>query len=326
MSSGVFAQLGGKKEATYGTRVVPDKFFEFVDESLQLEQRFHVSQQLGADSWFARGSRRVATTRSGGGSISLEVPNKGFGFFLDLLHGNSVTPVQQGGTTAYLQTHNIGLTAPSKSATIQVGRPSTDGTVRPFDYLGCMVTSASFSWDVDAALMAAFEFDCQDESTAQSLATRSLPTSLASFVFTQGTLSIAGSSVADVTSGSIGINLQRDTDFYALGTTGLKSKPVINGISGASGSATVRFTDLTHYNRYKNNTKPSLELLFEGATISGAYKEQFKITCNQVGFTGETPTVSGPDVLTHEIPFDVLYDGTNAPVIIAYQSTDSAAL
>lgn len=326
MSSGVFAQLGAKKEATYGTRVVPDKFFEFASESLSFDQRYLVSQQLGADSWFARGSRRIATTKSAGGNITMEVPNKGFGFFLDLLHGNSVTPVQQGGTTAYLQTHNIGLTAPTKSATIQVGRPSTDGTVRPFDYTGCMMTSCEFGWDVDAALVASMDFDAQNESTAQTLATRSLPTSLASFVFTQGTLSIAGGAVADVTSGSLTIDLARDTDFYPLGTTGLKSKPIINGVSGASGTATVRFTDLTHYARYQNNTKPTLSLSFVGPVISGSYYETITITCNQVGFTGETPTVGGPDVLEHSIPFDVFYDGTNAPVIVTYTSTDSAAL
>jgi hypothetical protein len=322
MSSGLFSQLGAALETTYGTRVVPDHFIEFRSESFSLDQRFFTSQQLGSSSTFSRSTRRVQTTRSGTGTIVMEVPNKGFGFWLNLLHGNAVTPVQQGATTAYLQTHNIGLTAPAKSATIQVGRPDTGGTVRPFDYLGCMPTAATWAWDVDEALTCSIDFDAQDESTAQTLATRSIPAGLRSFVFTQGTLSIAGSAVADVTSGSLGITLPRQTDFYPLGTTGLKNKPLQNAISAGTGTATARFTDLTHYNRYRNNTIPTLALTFTGPIIASTFAEQLTLTCNAVGFTGQTPNVDGPDVLTHDIPFDILYDGTNAPLVATYMSTD----
>lgn len=324
MSSGLFSQLGLSKESVYGTRVVPAKFYEFRSEGLSFDQRYFISNQIGAGSTFSRSSRRQTTTRSAGGPVVMEVPNKTYGSILDLMHDNVTTPVQQGGTIAYLQTHNIGLTAPGKSATLQVGRPDTSGVVRPFDYLGCMLTEVEYGWDVDDALVATHTFDAQNEDTAQTLATRSLATSLQSFVFTQGSLSIAGSQVADVTSGSLNISFARQTDFYPLGTTGLKSKPLQNAISGASGTATVRFTDLTHYNRYKNNTIPTLALDFVGAAngIVAGHAFEFHITCNAVGFTGETPKVGGPDVLMHAIPFDVLYDGTNAPVIITYKSTD----
>ena len=324
MSAGLFSQLGAANEVTYGTRVVPDHFVEFRSETFSLDQRYFISQQLGASSTFARSSRRVATTRSGSGALTFEVPNKGFGFWLNLLHSATVTPVQQAATAAYLQTHPIGLTSPSRSATIQVGKPSTDGTVRPFDYLGCMPTSAGFSWDVDEALVCSMEFDVQDESTAQTLATRSLPTNLRSFVFTQGTMQIAGANVADVTSGSLSVSLPRQTDFYPLGTTGLKSKPLQNQISAGSGTATVRFSDLTHYNRYRNNTIPTLKLEFIGPVIASTYYETITLMCNAVGFTGETPTVDGPDTLDHAIPFDILFDGTNAPLIASYTSTDVA--
>lgn len=324
MSSGLFSQLGAKKETVaYGTRAVPDHFVEFESETFSLDQRYFVSNQLGSSSTFSRGSRRRATTRSGTGTLNMEFPSKGGGFWLDLLHGNTVTPAQQASTTAYLQTHAIGLTAPSKSATIQVGRPDTGGVVRPFDYLGCMATSCQFSCDVDGALMVAIEFDCQDEKIDQTLATRSIPSGLHSFVFTDGDLSIAGSPVADVTTANLGITLPRQTDFYPLGTSGLKAKPIQNAISAGTGSATARFTDLTHYNRYRNQTQPTLALSFVGANIESTYYETLTLTCNMVGFTGETPTVGGPDVLTHAIPFDILYDGSNAPLIATYTSTDT---
>jgi hypothetical protein len=315
-------QIGMKKETTYGTRVVPDHFIEARSESFSLDQRFFTSAQLGGGTMFPRGSRRVSTTRSGTGSLVFEVPNKGYGAWLDLMHGNAVTPVQQAATAAYLQTHNIGLTAPSKSATIQFNRPDSADTNRPFDYLGCLPTSVTWACDVDDALVNTIEFDVRDEDTAQTLATRSLPSALRSFVFTQGALAIAGSNVADVTNCSLTVNFPRATDFYPLGTTGLKNTPIQNAMSTGTGTATARFTDLTHYNRYKNNTQVSLALTFTGPLIASTYYEQIIITCNQVGFTGETPTVDSPEVLTHGIPFEVLYDGTNAPVIVTYMSVD----
>jgi hypothetical protein len=35
--------------------------------------------------------------------------------------------------------------------------------------------------------------------------------------------------------------------------------------------------------------------------------------------------VGGPDVLTQELPFKVLNDGTNAPVTINYMTSDTAS-
>lgn len=317
------AQIGLSKETTYGTRVVPAKFFEFDTESFQADVRAHVSQQLGSGATVARGSRRKLVTRSAGGGLSMEVPNKGYGSVLDLMHDNAVTPVQQGATPAYLQTHNIGLTAPTKSATIQTNRPDSTNTDRPFDYLGCMLTEVEWSIAADGALMASHTFDVQEEQTNQTLAVRSLPTGLESFVFTEGSLSIAGGAVADVTDASLSCSFARQTDFYPLGTTGLKAKPVQNAISEFTGALSARFTDLTHYNRYKNNTQVALVLSFVSPTLAGTgFPFRFTITCAQVAFTGETPTVQGPDVLAINLPYQVLYNGTNAPVVVEYMSTD----
>lgn len=321
--TGLDSQLGAKKETTYGTRVVPDKFFEFTSESLALNKNFLMSRQLGAGTTFQRSARRTATTRGGGGTISMEATNKGMGFWFDLLHADAITPVQQAATTAYKQTHNIGLTSPTKSATIQVGRPDTGGTVRPFDYTGCMVTEWGFAWDIADFLTFSVTVDAQDEKTDQTLATRTIPTGLKSFNFTQGSLTIGGVAVADVGGGSLTGGQPLKVDRYFLGATGLKAKPIQNDFATASGTLNADFTDLTHYNRFTNGTIAAVVLTFEGDTIETTYKETIKITMAACGFDGETPNVAGPDVLTQSIPFVALYDGTNAPVVIEYTSTDT---
>lgn len=321
--TGLDSQFGFKKETTYGTRAVPDKFFEFRSESLSLEKTFLMSGQLGALSTFQRSTRRAATVREGGGTITMEATNKGMGALFDLLHANAVTPVQQGGTAAYLQTHNIGTTSQTKSATIQIGRPSTDGTVRPFDYLGCMVTEYGFAWDVGDFLTYSMTFDAQEEQTNQTLATLSLPSSLGSFNFTQGALTIAGSNVADVGGGSITGGQPMKTDRFYLGATGLKAKPIQNAFATVSGTLNADFTDLTHYNRFTAGTIASVVLTFTGPLIAGAFSETIKLTMAACGFNGETPNVDGPDVLNQSIPFVAMYDGTNPPLKIEYTSVDT---
>lgn len=329
--SGISAQVGGKKETTYGTRVVPDKFYEFEAEGGQRQQKYLESRQLRAGRFFQSGTRRVLTTRDAAVSVSGEVPNKGFGFFLDLLHGNTVTPVIQGATTAYLQTHNL-TGDPTKSATLQVGKPSTDGTVRPFDYTGCMVNSASLSCSVDDWLKFNWGFDAQDEDTAQTLATASYPTSLEGFHFQQATVTV-NSIVQNLTTGSLvksmslDLGLPRNTERYGLRSTALKAKPILNDYTPGSGSIGYEFTDLTQYGLFTAGTKCPIIFDFTSSSLAGtAFPFKITITIAQAQFTGTTPVVTGPDILSYEAPFVILDDGTNAPVKIEYTSTDSTAL
>jgi hypothetical protein len=71
------------------------------------------------------------------GPLAGEVPTTGFGYLLNGLHGNTVTPVQQAATTAYLQTHTLSSPPTSKSYSIQVQMPPvTSSTLVPIDYTG----------------------------------------------------------------------------------------------------------------------------------------------------------------------------------------------
>ena len=191
VGSGLSSQCMFKKETVYGTRVVPTIGYEFESEGGARQQKYLESRQLRAGRFFQSGSRRVLTTRDAQLSLNGEVPNKDFGSIVDLLHGNAVTPVINGATTAYTQTHNL-TGDPTKSATIQVGKPDTGGTVRPFDYTGCMVNQFALSCAVDDWLKFALTCDAQDEDTAQTLATAAYPTALEGFHFQQATVTVNG--------------------------------------------------------------------------------------------------------------------------------------
>jgi hypothetical protein len=323
IGSGLAAQVALKKESAYGTRVVPDLFYEFESEGGIRNQKHLESRQLRAGRTFQSSTRRVATTHDAEVTIAGEVPNKGFGSILDLGHGNTVTPVQQSSTTAYLQTHNW-TGDPSKSATIQVGKPSVDaagvGTVNPYDYLGSMLTQLQLSCAVDDWLKFTAGFNCQDEKTDQTLATASYPTVLEGFHFQQCTVTV-NSVVQNLTTGSLvkSLNLDvsrpRNTERYGMRSATTKAAPVTNDYSPGSGSIGFEYNSGAIYALYVAQTVVPIVFDFTSTTMAGtAVPYRFTATMAACVFNGTTPQVSGPDILNFEAPFDILDDGTNPPI------------
>jgi hypothetical protein len=328
IGAGLASQAGGKKETTYGTRAVPDVFWEYNSESVQLERNRLNSRALRAGRTFQSSTRVQETTRGGAGSISLDVVTKGFGFWLDLLHGNAVTPVQVGGTTAYLQTHNLGASDPTKSATIQVGKPGEAGTVHPFDYLGCMVTSYEVSCEVDGFLEATFGLDVNDRKTDQTLATASYPSALQTFDFSDATVTVNGSGVSDTfNSFNLSGALPRATDRWRLGSGAVKLKPILNDYTAATVTLGGAFKNLTNQGLFDAGTIIPIVVLFDSGIAAGTgnnYLIRFTMQACQI--QGEDPVVGGPDILTQDLTMNVLDDGTNPPVKIELQEVATAAL
>lgn len=336
LGSGLATQWAIKKESVYGTRAVPDLFFEYMTESGQRQQKYLESRQLRSGRSFQSSPRSVLTTRDAQVGVSFEVPIKGFGTIIDLLHGNTVTPVQQGATTAYLQTHNL-TGDPNKSATIQVGKPDSggaaaSGTVRPFDYTGSMVNSFNVSCAVDDWLKCTLGADAQDEDTAQTLATASYATLLEGFHFQMASVTV-NSVVQNLTTGSLvkgmslDLSLPRQTERYGLRSTALKAKPILNDYTPGSGTLDYEFTDLTQYALFTAGTKCPLVLDFTSTTLAGtAFPYRITFTMAAVQFRGTTPAVDGPDVLNFSAPFSILDDGTNPPVVCTIYEVRTTAL
>ncbi len=324
LGSGLAGQVGMKKETVaYGTRAVPDLFFEFESEGGIRNQKSLSSRAIRSGRTFQSSARRVATTHDGTVTINGEVPNQGFGLILDLGHGNTVTPVQQSSTTAYLQTHNW-TGDPSKSATIQVGKPSVNaagvGTVNPFDFLGCMLSQLQLSCAVDAWLTFVASFDAQDVKIDQTLATASYPTALGGFTFQQATVTANGV-VQDLTTGSLAksmsldVSRPRDTERYGLRSSTVKAAPVTNDYSPGSGSLGLEYNSNTIYSLYAAQTVVPLIFDFTSTALAGAgFPYRLTATMAACVFTGAPIQVSGPGILTYDAPFDILDDGTNPPV------------
>ncbi len=324
-TTGLGSQIAFATETVYGTSVTPNRFFEFRGEGINMQNQYLQSQQLRAGRMFTNSTRRVITVRDAAGTVDFEVPNQSFGTILNQLHGNTVTAAQQGGTPAYKQTHDIGTTdSQAKSLTCQVGRPSTDGTVRPFTYSGGKVTGLTLACSINEWLTAQLALDFKDEAVGSpALTTAAYPTNLRGFTFVGGALTLGGTPIAQVRAATIPLAQAMDTGRWYFGTN-RKAVPLLNAYQSANASMDVDFADLTLYNQYISGTPATLVLDFVGANISGIYNEEIKITIDQAQVVGDTPNASGPAILTQTIPFVALDGGTNPPVRIEYTSVDTA--
>jgi len=321
MAAGSDARVGLAVETTYGTRVAPSRFLPLTAENNGFEVNRYESPAIGIGRW-AKPS--IVTTKSGTGSMSGDVPTTGFGYLLQGLHGNTVTPVQQATTTAYLQTHTLD-TGPSKSFSIQVQTPPvTSSTLIPHDLLGVMFGGITFSWSPGGVLSYEIPTVIRELLLNQTLATYTAPAAYSLLPFSGGTLTIAGVAETNVIGdGSIEIGYGLRDDAFALGTSGLMAKPVETDKPTARGEFTADFNDNTNISRTLDNVTADVVLKFQHPTvIASTYYPYVEITLPSCVFTSGRPTVDGPGPLSQGVTFTAA-SSTNQPPVIRVMSTDT---
>lgn len=321
--SGLAAQLGVAAETTYGTGVTVDHFYEFNSESLALTIERIESAGLRANNRVLRSDRFVAGKKSVEGEIEAEIQSKGFGLLFKAALGASSISTPSGATLARLHRHTL-ADPYGQSYTIQVGRPDTSGTVQPFTYTGCKVSEFSLTNSLDEFLVGNWTFDGQAETTGTALATASYSASTELLAWTGGVVNIASSAVAVVTDVEINVTTGIKTDRYTINSSPVKKEQIISEMTEISGTITAEFDSLTNYNRFVNGTLAQIDCTWTGTTaIEGSTFPYVKVTMPKCRFDGTTPAVEGPDVLTIEMPFKALYDGTNEAITLDYQTSDT---
>jgi len=319
--SGLSAQLGFAEESTYGTPVTVTRFYEFRSEEMKLEIGRIESQALRSGARIQRSDRWSAGQKNVGGDIELELANKSFGLLFKHMFGgvSSSQPDAGGNPTVWEHTFTPGDLPTSLTA--QVGRTGVDGTTRPFTYHGCRVASWSLEASVGEIVTLTLSLLGEDEDTATGLAVASYPSALSLLTFVQGSLTVGGSAF-DVKD----IKLEGDNgladDRYFLGSQ-LRKNPLEAAMREYTGEVTAEFTDLTAYNRYVNGAEAALVLLFRGGLISGTFNFDTQITAN-VRFDGETPNVSGAEIIEQPMQFKCLGNTSASAITLLYRTTDTA--
>jgi hypothetical protein len=319
VASGIGSQVGVAVESTYGTYVAPTKFIQARKVSVKKVKNTVTTGGLGAGRLIQLGTRRVVTTKAGGGTLECEFVNKGMGLLVQALMGTTVTPVQQASTTAYLQTHTL-ADPTGKFLTVQAGVPDTTGTVRPYSFLGTKVTGATFTFEVDKEVSSSFELDSRDVTEAQTIVAASYVASTRPFVGTDTSVKVgtfgSEAAVTGVTKATVKIDRALNTDRFYFGSLGLKAEPLIGGYAKITGTISADFVDKTIFaDRFASDAGFSLVVEAVGLQISGIYYDTLRITLPMCFLDGDTPVVEGPDIVNGDFPFVCLFDGTNLPKI-----------
>lgn len=319
LASGLASQLGIVDETTYGTPVTVTRFYDMVQENVNLDVARIEAKGLRAAARTIKSAQWVAGKKSIAGPVDLEVWNKGYGLWLKHCFGavTSSQPDVGGNPTVWDHTFTPGDLA-GKSLTMQIGRPDQTGTVRAFTYKGVKVQKWELGVSIDKLAELKLTTLGQDEDTTIALAAATAPTGLAPFVFTQGTLQLAAAAV-DVHD----FKLTADNflnDRFKLGTA-LRKEPLEAARRDYIGEITAYFADLTAYNRFVNGSEAALVLDFVGALISGTFNFELKITAN-VRFDGDTPNVTGPGEVMQPLKIKCTDAGSGA-ITVLYRTTDT---
>ena len=312
-SSGIDAQLGYVDEVTFGTFVAPTRFSEFLSEDLKLE--IERIESKGIRKGRKMQSRWKPSIQRVTGSLQLELTPGGSGRLLEACMG---LPVSGGsGPNGFTHTYTNGA-IDGKSLTVQVGRPDLGGTVRAFSYTGMKVADWEIACSVGEIPTLTMNMYGADESTSESLATASYPSTDDPFVFSEAVLSVAGSPVCVTDFTLKGMNGLKVDRHFICANGAVPSEALESEMRDVTGSFTADFEDLTQYGYFTAGSENALVITFTSGTFSLA------VTMN-VRYDGETPSVSGAEMLELSVPFKAISNTSDAGAFTAVLTNDDVA-
>lgn len=332
LPGGYGSAFGLKKETTFGTAVVVNRFHLIdANESLQATaQRIDYRGVGGGSGLLQRADMDTQVIRGAGGDVTLPVTIKSMGVLLQQIFGTS-TSTQVSSTAEYTQAHTPDTTAGriGVSATLQKQVAQRNGTVVPFTYPGAKVQKASFSCSQDGYLMLTVTWlastESQSSGGAYSAASVTFATANPPFNWTQGVISLNSVTTRRFRTWTLDLDWGLETDEFGLGNV-LRAEPTPNGEFAVSGTLDASFENTTDYAAFIAGTDYPLTVTFTGATIPTA-ANPFKIvfTMPDIRLIGETPKINAEGATRVALAYKAMYDGTN-PIVSVTQSTNDTAL
>src|SRR5579859_2299895 len=300
--SGLASQLMIVPEVTYGTFVTPTRSLELVSESMKTSIERIESKGL-------RAGRRVVGKwlpgkATSAGDVNLEVNGIGFGMVFQHCFG---TDTITGPTDTVKYTHTMSPTDLPVGFSMQIGKPSIDGTVQPFSYAGCRVNTWELSLKVGELLGLKLGIVAQSEvalSGSIPLATYADPAiHLISFA---GGLVQAGGVEVDLKDFTFKGDNKLDVGRHMIRNAATIKQPLENSWREYTGTFTADFESMTQYNHFINGDELTLTATFNGGLIPGGTTSVYAviITAN-IRYDGDTPVVNGPGLLGLTVPFKV---------------------
>jgi len=203
------------------------------------------------------------------------------------------------------------------STIASIGMQVRKGDTHHWQYSGGRINSLKISGLIGEVIKCSYDFIFQDSTQAGSSVLADLSiSSILPFTYVQGAYRYAASE-ASLTSTAlehitafeltVNNNLISDANARSLGYNTLQTLPATR--RDIEFKITQRFDTTTAWNRFIDNTQGSVELYFEGASITAATKQSCRIILPKVFVNTPDPEVAGAnEILMSEIDFSVLVD------------------
>lgn len=312
-------QFGVKKETTFDTPVVVDRFFEYENDAMPVHPVAGrtESNPLRAGSRFRRQSRAVPHFDHGEGTAALVAMTKGLGFWLEHMLGNVATT----GAGPFTHTGTEGGTSSlvGKSFTGQFNAPfHPAGTNQAITFSGGKVPKWKLGNSVDSHLMVELDLWFASMTTATALAAASYPSAMEPLSWTGGVVTIGGVGF-DLDDFALEVNQGYNLGRKKIRNNAAHKEPTPGQASG-SFALTGDFESLTHYNRVHALTIAGMTAQIIGTWSNGTNQLVATIPgarFDDLSFAGDRGGIA--QALTGVVEFD----GTNSGVTLAYTTADA---
>lgn len=313
-------QVGLKKEVTYGTAVVPDRFYMFTGSAHSDGKSVVQGVGLKPGARVAQSDRRTIPYRSAAGSLDLEVPTKGLGVALEACMGSGTSTLVSAGL--YQQVFAFADVMPSY--TIQYG--VYDGTnVAAYTYAGCQVGSWTLNCPEGNIVNMTLNWVGKSLATATALATASYPASSSLYTFAHAAFYVGGTLTAPTTTvmGSVtGSALATVKNFSLSVDNALKDGPQVGGLPtirkpglrAITGTVNVEYDGNTLRDAIIADTSLVLVVTLTNGT------DVVQVIISEAKLNGNLPTSNGAERVTHDLAFE----GLTSNLTVAVRTADAA--
>lgn len=207
-------------------------------------------------------------------------------------------------------------------ATLQTVRPPSNAARVPFTYVGKIISFVMESRDEDV-LMFRPTWDTLSRTLETAIATPTYPGATTFFDYTQ--IAVAIDSTSEPVQGT---RIEVNTGQASRSQHGAASRRphLITTQPTITGELTREFENSDIYQAWIAGEETDLVITSTGSLIPGSISNyQAIITCPDIQYQGSTPNVAGPGIVTNNIPFEVLEDGTNPIITLAYHTDEGYA-
>jgi hypothetical protein len=312
--------IGFGPETTWGTPVAPTRYIEFLSESLKRNQSGVVSNGIqpyrGATSY-------KRTTIAPGGEINFEMNPEDVPTLIYHALGGAATS----GSSIYTHILKPAISLPT-GLTFEIDRD-----VAYFIYEGSKINTFSMSFSPNEIITGSVGVASENE-TGTIGASGHTPSYSSAEPFTgvqaAVMIDVDGGNNSYVPQGVMAADFSVSNDIfegkYELG--GNKRAALMEQKRSVTGKLNIEFDDLTLYDLFVAGTNTSLKItLTSDQLISGSTYYSMEIVFPKIVYTGETPVMGGPGIITVDCPFTALYtDATSPEIIITVVNSQSSVV